>query len=192
MLGAPISPRTPATPRSARSGSASRRALGVSSCSAAVRMLSFIGRGRKCAVRWPVRRAPHVAIVSLRNESRKSTKTTAANTAGIGPDGSPVVEGAGGEVVVDDACGREADQHADTVGGQRDETLGGGLVRCCPPWSRCRSGRRRRRSRSRAHAVRCRRAACHASPWHPPRRRAHSAGPGDHAHEQRRLHAEGA
>src|SRR6185437_6759418 len=140
MLGAPISAANASHSSMARSGSASRRSLGVSSCSAAVRILSFIGFGRKAPAHVPPpagvagaaagaglllgdgMREPLVA--ERENEERRDDER---EYRGIRPDRHPVVPARHAVAVGDDAGGGEADEHPDAVSGQRDQTLCGGL-----------------------------------------------------------------
>ena len=123
----------------ARSGSASRRSLGVSSCSAAVRMLSFMGRGRNAPAAGVA--GPTVGPALLLGEGMREPlvaegeyeehRDRECKHRGIGPDRHPVVAARHAVAVGDEACGGEADEHPDAVGSQRDETLRGRLP-CWP------------------------------------------------------------
>src|SRR5580704_16898667 len=124
ILGLPICRAKSSHSSMARSGSASRRSRGVSSCSAAVTMLRRIGFGRN------VPSGAGGIGQSLVAESRgEEEENHSCKDGWVQPDRVPVVNTCERIVVIDEACGPEADQHADAVGGEGDQSLRGGLMR---------------------------------------------------------------
>src|SRR3982074_2465749 len=110
----------------ARSGSASRRSRGVNSCNAAVRMLSRMGRGLNAAAEELVRAGICDPLIAKRQ--RKQYKHHGRKGGRIQPDRLPVMRAADGVQVVSEAGSPEPDQHADTVGRQGYQALGGAFV----------------------------------------------------------------
>src|SRR5579862_580208 len=132
MLGQPSVRANSSHSSMARSASASRCLRGVSSCSAAVRMLSRMGRGRKARTLSAVRAGSLLGGIrdSLVAEHRcKKYQHRRRKARRVQPDCTPVVDAARKIRIVNQPRNREADQHAHAVGGERDQSLGGAAVR---------------------------------------------------------------
>src|SRR5215469_6557060 len=152
IFGLPICLANSSHSSMARSGSGSRRSRGVSSCSAAVRMLSFIGRGLNpppvggafgavaCSIKLAfsqvaLRSRPppggHRGAIGgplIAERRREQHEHHGGKGRRIEPNGLPVVRATGEVQIVNEAGGPEPHQHAHTVGRKRDQALGRSLV----------------------------------------------------------------
>src|SRR3981081_332567 len=126
IFGQPICLANSSHSSMARSGSASRRSRGVNSCNAAVSMLSRIGLGLNAVAEGLVRIGIRDLLIAKRQ--REHHKHHGSKGGRIQPDRLPVMRAADGVQVVSEAGSPEPDQHADTVGGQGYQALGGAFV----------------------------------------------------------------